>query len=638
MLAALGRLAHRRRRLIITAWSALLVLGFTVGVSVFNHLSDSGGVTASESARGMELLKSGQRHSAGVVAVVSGARVDAPRTRNAVQAVTAKLEALPYVHEVHNAYNSPDADLTSSDGRTSIVAVVTERTTDMMAVQMRVDELRDLLHGSVPGATVQVGGDLAVMRDEMATSQTDLVRGEAIALPILLLALLFVFRGWRAALLPLAGALVTVAGALLLLLAVTKFIDVASYAVDVIALFGLALAVDYSLLMVSRFREERADGTDVPDRRRTHRDDRRAHHHLLRADRHRLPGRPVRVRRPHLHLARRRRHRHRPGRAGRRAHPGPRADRHWGHASPPAAHRRHGPPRNGGRPTDGFFGRLARAVGRRPVLVAVAVTGRAARRRRCRSSASTTATATRALPASHESRQATDTLLAAFPALRADPSRSSPTPAQRPAGRRLRRPAMQPAARRHRRHRRRRPARHGSPRSTSIPAGQPQGADAQQLVHDLRADRPGFPTYVTGQAAFLIDFKQQITSRLPYALGLIAAATFVLLFLMTGSVLVPIKALVMNILSLGATFGALVWIFQDGHLSGLLGFTAFGAIEVWVPVVVFVFALRPVDGLRGVPAVADQGAATTGPATPTAPSPPGCSAPAGSSPPPPSWS
>jgi RND superfamily putative drug exporter len=59
---------------------------------------------------------------------------------------------------------------------------------------------------------------------------------------------------------------------------------------------------------------------------------------------------------------------------------------------------------------------------------------------------------------------------------------------------------------------------------------------------------------------------------------------------MTGSALVPIKALVMNTLSLGATFGALVWVFQDGHLSGLFGFDAFGAIELWVPVVVFVFA------------------------------------------------
>ena len=59
---------------------------------------------------------------------------------------------------------------------------------------------------------------------------------------------------------------------------------------------------------------------------------------------------------------------------------------------------------------------------------------------------------------------------------------------------------------------------------------------------------------------------------------------------MTGSVLIPIKALVMNTLSLGAVFGALVWIFQDGHLSSLLGFHAFGAIEVWMPVIVFVFA------------------------------------------------
>jgi putative drug exporter of the RND superfamily len=67
-------------------------------------------------------------------------------------------------------------------------------------------------------------------------------------------------------------------------------------------------------------------------------------------------------------------------------------------------------------------------------------------------------------------------------------------------------------------------------------------------------------------------------------------ATFILLFLMTGSVLIPIKALVMNTLSLGAVFGALVWVFQDGHLSHLLGFQAFGAIEAWVPVVVFVFA------------------------------------------------
>jgi RND superfamily putative drug exporter len=102
------------------------------------------------------------------------------------------------------------------------------------------------------------------MHDESVSSASDLTRGQLISLPILLVALFFVFRGWRAAILPILGALVTVAGALLLVLGITKFVDVASYAIDVIALFGLALAVDYSLLMVNRFREERAADLDVP--------------------------------------------------------------------------------------------------------------------------------------------------------------------------------------------------------------------------------------------------------------------------------------------------------------------------------------------------------------------------------------
>jgi RND superfamily putative drug exporter len=122
------------------------------------------------------------------------------------------------------------------------------------------------------------------------------------------------------------------------------------------------------------------------------------------------------------------------------------------------------------------------------------------------------------------------------------------------------------------------------------PAGTAQGAAAGHLVAELRADRPGFRTWITGPAAFLTDFKATIIQRLPYALAIIGLATFVLLFLMTGSVLIPVKALVMNTLSLGATFGALVWVFQDGHLAPLLGFHAFGAIEAWIPVIVFAFA------------------------------------------------
>ena len=91
-------------------------------------------------------------------------------------------------------------------------------------------------------------------------------------------------------------------------------------------------------------------------------------------------------------------------------------------------------------------------------------------------------------------------------------------------------------------------------------------------------------------AAFLVDYRDSLASRLPYALGLIGLATFALLFMMTGSVVVPVKAIVMNVLSLGASFGALVWVFQEGHLSGLLGFDSPGMVDITVPVLIFVFA------------------------------------------------
>jgi RND superfamily putative drug exporter len=95
---------------------------------------------------------------------------------------------------------------------------------------------------------------------------------------------------------------------------------------------------------------------------------------------------------------------------------------------------------------------------------------------------------------------------------------------------------------------------------------------------------------VGGQAGYLVDFKHGIAHGFPWALLLIACATMMLLFLMTGSVVIPIKALVMNFLSLGATFGVLVWVFQDGHFARLIGGEQTGGLETVVPVIVFVFA------------------------------------------------
>jgi RND superfamily putative drug exporter len=123
-----------------------------------------------------------------------------------------------------------------------------------------------------------------------------------------------------------------------------------------------------------------------------------------------------------------------------------------------------------------------------------------------------------------------------------------------------------------------------------VASGAANGDAAQRIVKDIRRTDFGVRAQVTGKAAGLIDYKHALTSRLPWAVAIIALATFVLLFLMTGSVLVPVKAIVMNVLSLGATFGALVWVFQEGHLSGLLGFDSTGALHVIVPVIVFIFA------------------------------------------------
>jgi RND superfamily putative drug exporter len=123
-----------------------------------------------------------------------------------------------------------------------------------------------------------------------------------------------------------------------------------------------------------------------------------------------------------------------------------------------------------------------------------------------------------------------------------------------------------------------------------VPAGSSEGRVATGLVERIRRLERPTAVGVTGSAAFLVDYRDSLLARLPWALGLIGLATLVLLFAMTGSVVVPLKAIVMNVLSLGASFGALVWIFQEGHLSGLLGFDSPGMVDITVPVLVFVFA------------------------------------------------
>jgi uncharacterized membrane protein YdfJ with MMPL/SSD domain len=114
----------------------------------------------------------------------------------------------------------------------------------------------------------------------------------------------------------------------------------------------------------------------------------------------------------------------------------------------------------------------------------------------------------------------------------------------------------------------------------------PLSAHARQLVQDVRAVPlpPGAHGYTGGQTAQLVDELGSLSATVPWMALVMAAATFVLLFLAFGSVVLPVKAIVMNVLSLAATFGVVVWIFQDGHLSGLLGFAPTGTLDPTMPI------------------------------------------------------
>src|SRR5204862_1799906 len=98
------------------------------------------------------------------------------------------------------------------------------------------------------------------------------------------------------------------------------------------------------------------------------------------------------------------------------------------------------------------------------------------------------------------------------------------------------------------------------------------------------------PGACVGALGQLVDSKHSVVSKLPLALGIIGVITFVVLFLFTGSVVMPLKALVLNLLSLTATFGAMVWIFQEGHLSGFFNFTETGFLDSTTPILMFCVA------------------------------------------------
>jgi putative drug exporter of the RND superfamily len=580
MFAALGRLTYRRRRLVVLGWFVTLVVGMALSGTVMTQRKsnrDSGGRTeAAAVARQLqELAPTGDD----VVAIVDGLRVDDPRSAEAIGKAAAAVRDIPHVVNVIDHPSTGIPALVSRDGQATLIVAQLEPDLDTEIVTDTGHAVAEVLR-TVEGATVTVGGSALLHEEFQVAVEKDLQRGETMALPIALIALVFIFGGVVAAGMPLLVALASVAGAMFVLLAASSLTDMSVFSLNVVFMFGIGLGIDYGLLMISRFREERAAGRDTPD----------AVEQMVAT-----AGRTVAFSALTVAVAL----------CGLFAFEDP-TFRSFAIAGIgvvlvslaaavtllPAATAmcaRRIKPATARTGDTGTFHRLATLVQRRAVPVVGLVSFVLVLLAAPFAGAKFENGDARYLPKSSESRAVVLALQERFPARGTDPIvvvANAPAADARISD--LVRTitgwgGVEGAT-----------VRDGIPAALTVidvvPSGTNQGDVAQRLVRQLRAHDAGVDVQVGGPAALLVDTKEATAERLPLAFGVIALATFVLLFLMTGSLAVPLKAILMNVLSLGASFGGLVWVFQDGHLSGLLGFEPLGAVDLFMPVLIFIFA------------------------------------------------
>ena len=583
MIARLTDLTLRHRRWVLAMWVAVLVSGFAAAPTLFGRLSsEAGSIDNSESQRAAQAVWEAAPSGEVIFAVADGRAATNPELRASVDGVAERLAALPGVASVTTPWTGADpggaanAQAVARDGRAvGIVVRLRPEFGGGPAVDAVVSALR-----TVDAPTVLVGGD-TLLDDEMESQAAhDLARAELLSMPVVLVLLLVIFGGIVAAGLPVLVATVGV-GATLGALALASLVsDVSVYSVNIVTMLGLGLAVDYALLLVSRFREERAVDPDVEVAlRRT----------LATA------GRTVAF--SGLTVA--------ASLAGLLVFPDdflssmglasifvvlldmvaaltllPALLSVVGHRIKPAR------PASGER---GLFVWLTHVVRRRRVVVITVITATLAVAATPFLGVRYADPDSRSLPASSENRRLDELVHSRF----VDPGDVDPVTVVARGSIEGDALSAYVASLRGLDGVRGVSVREGVPGLTVIdvaPRGAEQGPIAKRLVGEMRTMPAPLPVEVTGDAAELVDYESALSSRLPAAIGLMALATFVLLFLFTGSVVVPAKALVMNVLSLGAGFGALVFVFQEGHLGALVGTEALGSLSVTTPVLVFAIA------------------------------------------------
>ncbi|GAA4844451.1 MMPL family transporter [Kitasatospora terrestris] len=576
-LAALGRACFRHRRWVLAFWALVLAAGVLIGGRVFEGSVAATGSGGSESARGTSVVETADPALGSLTAVVDGAPASDPAVQRAVQAATADIAALPGVSSVVDTY-SAGGQLTAGDGNASLVSVKmadASTTAQLAAVTDRLE------HIDAGGAHVTVGGDLVLQDEVKKQTEADTRFGEIVTLPLTLIVMVLVFGGLAAAGLPGIGAIASVGGALLAMFGFSRIMDMDTSVLPIATVLGLGLSIDYALLIVNRFREERGHGATIAQA--VERTAATAGRTVA------FSGLTVAVALSGLFVF---------------TSPVFRAVAAAGVSVVVIAvaaaltlvpallgfvGKRIKAPTSPV-PDEGFFSRTVRRVQKRAVPVMLACIALLLAAGAPFLGSNFKNSGADVLPKSFSSRQVAETVEQRFPGQVPAPvtvvvegdaaaaqNYADTVVSKLPGVSGVR--AVTPVG-----------ADTGVSTVEVLVQGDPQGDQAKTVVKELRADRGGLKTYVTGDAASLVDFQHEITTRGPWALGLVAAGTLVLLFMMTGSVVMPIKALLMNVLSLGASLGALTLVFQHGYFSGLLGFTPTGGLETYIPVLVFAFA------------------------------------------------
>jgi RND superfamily putative drug exporter len=593
-LAAWGRFVYRRR------WVVLVLSLLTVGLSVVSLLA--GGqlrnveFRSTEAGRASQLIRDEFPPVAGApVAATSSfvliftskeglAAADA-RFIEGMNAALAPLRSDPRVLSIATPDGVPAASaaaLRSKDGKRALASVTVKGTTT--EAEGFFSQLRALVHSDT--LDVLATGNIPLNGDIDAALDRDLQRAELVSLPLAFLLLLLVFGSAAAAVLTLGVGVIVIVAGLGATFALARATDVSQYALNIVTLIGLGVAIDYSLFIVSRFREELARGRDVEEA---------VGIALATAGRAILfSGITVAI-----------------GLAGMLFYPGTflvslgvsgslvvAAAVLYALTSLPALLSIFGPrvgawrlPLPRGRIGAGVWHSIATTVMRRPVLVLVptiALIAIAASPFTQLRLASADATI---LPPTIESRHGYDVLVNEFPGQDQSTITVVARFADDPLGHRaalddLRaRLAALPNV-----------LRVDMPLSPTGPhiallsvrtASTAQSDEARAIVRAARTQTvSGGDVLVTGNTAFDVDAVDYLVERTPIAVGFVTLTTMLALFFLLGSVVLPLKAVAMNALSVSASFGALVWIIQQGHLANVLNFTA-QSIEPSLPVIMF---------------------------------------------------